>query len=143
MGELMARQSHQLLPGAPERGNPARRATGTNMQAAGLNRWSGKAAPVSEHVCLSQKPSMLPVPLSPRRAPGPVLSVHLPWSFKRPPSSSRSFSQEYRANQGCRLLFSCGSGAPPFETGCRRLQLFKHCPVLLQGYLCVAVGVYE
>lgn len=38
------------------------------MQAAGLNRWSeapGKAAPASEHVCLSQKPPMLLVPCLP------------------------------------------------------------------------------
>lgn len=80
MGELMARQSHQLLPGASERGNPARRATGTNRQAAGLNGWSeapGKAVPASEHVCLFQKPamppepSMLPVSYRPGESPKP------------------------------------------------------------------------
>lgn len=65
MGELMVRQSHQLLPGAPGRGNPAGRTAETDMQAAGLNRWPeapGKAEPASEYVCLFQKPSTLPEP---------------------------------------------------------------------------------
>lgn len=147
MGELMARQSHQLLPGAPERGNPARRATGTNMQASGLNRWSeapGKAAPASKHVCLSQKPPMLPVPYLPgeRQALCSLSTCLGPLSALLPPLEAFL--------KGPGLIGAAGScshvalaGAPPCETSCQWLQLFKHCPVLSQGYLCVAAGGYE
>lgn len=72
---------------------------------------------------LPEPPSLkLPVPYRPG-VPQALCSR----SFKCPPSSTRSFSQESRANHGCRLLFSYGSGAPPCETSCRWLQLFKHC----------------
>lgn len=124
MGELMARQSHQLLPGAPERGN---------LQGQQGNRWSEAPEKTTRPLNLSAFPRSPPcfrntLPRSFRchmaqERPQALCSR----SFKCSPSSTRSFSQESRANHGCRLLFSYGSGAPPCETSCRWLQLFKHC----------------